>query len=82
MKEFYKNFKVLTGYRQADIAEKFKVSRQYINQLLKNYSLQTNMALYGMTSIMIDQKISDLQKQIFCLEDLKSQVEFELTKEA
>lgn len=78
MKKFYSEFKSLTGYKQVDMAEKFKVSRQYINQLLKNRSLQTNLALYGMTSIMIDLKISELNSKIRDLVDLKEQIEDEL----
>lgn len=81
MNDILKRFKELTGIKGSDVARKFNVSRQYIHQLERNYSLTYKSALYAMLSIMADDEIARMEAQIKQIKQLITEISAELLAE-
>lgn len=79
-KDNFKLFQKLTGYNGADIAEKFNISRQRVSQLKNNHSLFAKAGFYAMLSIMADEKIIELEKNIEDIKVLKKEWSEKLMK--
>jgi len=67
-------FKKLTGKSGGYIAAKWDISRQYVHQLMNNKSLTYKLAKHAILTIIIDEKIEELRKEIIDLEILKSKI--------
>lgn len=74
MKELVKRFKETTGYKSTDIARKFNVSKQFIDQTLNNHSLTYSNSNKYMLTTMIDTKIKEVKNKIAELEQLKEDI--------
>lgn len=74
MGEFTGRFKVLTGYKITDMASKANVSKQHVSASLKNRSFAYKTSMAYLLTIMIDEKIQELEALINELIELKKDI--------
>jgi len=72
-------FRRLTGFNGGDIAAKYNVSRQFVHQVLNNYSLTHRASSAFFLNSMIGEQISSLRRQIQDLELLQVNIEGSVT---
>lgn len=74
MKDLVKEFKELTGLKLTEVAEMFGMTKQFLDQTLKNYSFTyTNSAKYILASA-VDSKIEELENKVSELKELKMKI--------
>lgn len=74
VKELYRKLKKLTGYKQSDVADKFSISRQAVDQYSNNhFTVYQNCNRY-MILTMLDIKIDEYKEKIKELEEFKQEV--------
>ncbi len=64
MNVVFERFKELTGIKEADIARRFRCSRQHISQLKRRTSLTHRLAFSNILSIMVREEIVRCENQI------------------
>lgn len=74
MKELFKKLKKLTGYKYSDIARRFGISRQAVDQYSGNSSLVYRNNNKYMIVTMVDMKIEEYEDKIKELEKFKEEV--------
>ena len=74
MKKLFGKLKQLTGYGYADIAREFNISKQFMHQSSKNYSMTYTNSNKFMINRMVDKKIKELEHEIETLNDFKDEV--------
>lgn len=74
MGELTGRFKALTGYKITDMAAKANVSKQHVSASLKNRSLTYKTSVAYLLTIMIDEKIQELEELIDKLIELKKDI--------
>lgn len=73
-KETFKKLKQLTGFNYANIAEKFGISRQAVEQYTTNTSTIYKNSNKFIVMTMIDIKIKEYEDKIKELEEFKKEV--------
>lgn len=83
MRELWKKFKHLTGYKGQDIADMTNTSRQHISYLTvrENAGITHRSAVALWMDILIDRKIEDLENEIANLKQLKVDLRSTVAKE-
>lgn len=74
VKELYRKLKKLTGYKQSDVADKFNISRQAVDQYSNNYSTVYQNCNKYMILTMVNMKIDEYKEKIKELEEFKQEV--------
>lgn len=74
MRNLFRKLKELTGFKYTDIARKFNISRQAVDQYIDNHSVSyTNNNKFILIS-MADLKIKEYESKIQVLEQFKKEV--------
>ena len=83
MKDLFKAFKKLTKVKTIKVAESSGISRQWIDEMIKNRPTKksTKIALYHALKLHITTAIRERQQEINKLNDLLSQFEIELIEQ-
>lgn len=68
-RELFGELKSVTGYRFADIAEEFGISRQFIDQSSNNHSMTYSNSNKYMAMKMAEKKIKELKDDICKIEE-------------
>ena len=74
MREIYKKFKNLTGFSYSDIASRLGVTKQAVEQTLRNYSITHKNANKWILTEMINESIESHNAKICELKELQEEI--------